>query len=469
MIFQETEKTELKRELNDSVIKEIVAFLNSFDGIVYIGVNDDGTICGVKNLDETQKKIADIVTSQILPNPQNLIEIGTKYVDNINVVEIKVRKGNSLYYIKKYGRSATGCFVRIGTTCRSMTEDEIEKRYIATITIPRKTMKEEVSPSQDLSFMQFKSLLTFKNVHFNISTFEQNYNLRTINGKYNYIAFLASDQNDTSIKVVRFKGKTKAEFLSRKEFDGCIFKQMEDALEYSLNVLNIIQTNIVGKERVDTPYFDAEAFREAWFNAVCHNLWVEKTPPAIYGFDDRIEIISYGLLKEGMTKEEFFRGISNPVNDEFAKIFIQLHYMEQSGKGVPTIISKYDTSVYHFGSSFIQCVLPYNILSKTNQNILLGKNMIDAEKDTEKDTENIISQKKENANLNEDENISIKTSTLQKQIIELMKQEPKITIKDIAKKLKRDEATVVRNISKLKEKGLLERCGSDKTGNWKVK
>lgn len=82
-----------------------------------------------------------------------------------------------------------------------------------------------------------------------------------------------------------------------------------------------------------------------------------------------------------MTKEEFFRGISNSVNDEFAKIFIQLHYMWQSGKGVPTIISKYGTSVYHFGSSFIQCILPYNILSKTNQNILLGKNMIDTKKE----------------------------------------------------------------------------------------
>ena len=84
---------------------------------------------------------------------------------------------------------------------------------------------------------------------------------------------------------------------NEKDKNGCIFKQMEDALEYSLNVLNIIQTNIVGKERVDTPYFNAEAFREVLFNAVCHNLWVEKVPPAIYGFDDRVEIISYGLLK----------------------------------------------------------------------------------------------------------------------------------------------------------------------------
>ena len=62
MIFQETERTELKRVLNDTIQKEIVAFLNSFDGTIYIGVNDDGSILGVENLDETQKKIADIVT-----------------------------------------------------------------------------------------------------------------------------------------------------------------------------------------------------------------------------------------------------------------------------------------------------------------------------------------------------------------------------------------------------------------------
>lgn len=75
---------------------------------------------------------------------------------------------------------------------------------------------------------------------------------------------------------------------------------------------------------------------------------------------------------------------------EFVEIFIQLHYMEQPGKGALTIILKYDTSIYSFGSSFIQCVLPYNVLSKTNQNIFiisLGKNVIDTENDIEKNKE----------------------------------------------------------------------------------
>ena len=92
MIFQETEKVELKRILNDTLPKEIVAFLNSFDGTIYIGVEDDGTVIGVNNLDETQKRIADIITTQILPNPQSLIELGTKFIDGKNAIEIKVQK-----------------------------------------------------------------------------------------------------------------------------------------------------------------------------------------------------------------------------------------------------------------------------------------------------------------------------------------------------------------------------------------
>ena len=444
MIFQETETSELKRVLNDTLPKEIDAFLNSFDGNIYIGVEDDGTVIGVENLDDVQKRIADIITTQILPNPQEYVTLGTQYVDGKNVVVISVRKGKSLYYIKKYGRSAAGCFIRVGTSCRSMTEEQIEQRYIETLSIPRKTMKEELSPRQDLTFNQFQALLTFKNVHYNKETFEQNYNLRNNDDKFNYIAFLVSDQNDTSIKVVRFNGITKAEFLSRKEFDnGCIFKQMEDALEYSLNVLNIIQTNIVGKERVDTPYFNAEAFREAWFNAVCHNLWVEKVPPAIYGFDDRVEIISYGLLKGGMTKEEFFMGISNPVNEEFAKIFMQLHYMEQSGKGVPTVVAKYGKEVYHFGTSFIQCILPYNIIDKQKQERLLGK-------------------------VNSTINSTIKYSETEVKIMELISKRSDITIAEMAKILGKDLSTVKKAVRSLKERGLLKRIGANKNGYWGI-
>ena len=123
--FTETEKTELKKKITDSLPKEVVAFLNTDGGTIYIGVNDDGSVCGVSNLDESLKKIADILESQILPDSRSFVELGTKFIEQKHVVEIKVQKGDSLYYIKKYGRSSQGCFIRVGSTSRSMTEEQI--------------------------------------------------------------------------------------------------------------------------------------------------------------------------------------------------------------------------------------------------------------------------------------------------------------------------------------------------------
>ena len=125
MTFTETEKTELKQKLTDSIPKEIVAFLNTDGGTIYIGVNDDDSVCGIEKLDESLKKIADIIENQILPESSSFVELGTKYIENKHIIAIKIRKGESLYYIKKYGRSSQGCYVRVGSTCRSMTEEQI--------------------------------------------------------------------------------------------------------------------------------------------------------------------------------------------------------------------------------------------------------------------------------------------------------------------------------------------------------
>ncbi len=126
MSYIETEKVELKRTLNDTFEKEVVAFLNSHDGTIYIGVEDNGTIVGVNNTDKLLKEISDVITDKILPDCKNFVHPSAIYEDGKMIIKVEVSKGNSLYYIKKYGRSALGCYVRIGTTCKSMSEDEIE-------------------------------------------------------------------------------------------------------------------------------------------------------------------------------------------------------------------------------------------------------------------------------------------------------------------------------------------------------
>lgn len=136
MNFSGTHDIELKSTLNESVEKGIVAFLNTNRGTIYIGIENNGNIVGIRSdkLDETMRKISDIITDKILPNPQEFITTSAIMVNDKWIIRIEILKGKSLYYIKKYGRSATGCYIRIGTTVKSMTEKQIENYYNKYIT-----------------------------------------------------------------------------------------------------------------------------------------------------------------------------------------------------------------------------------------------------------------------------------------------------------------------------------------------
>ena len=57
-MLQESNRIELKAELNDKFEKEIVAFLNNREGgILYIGVDDNGNPVGNSDIDSMQLKI----------------------------------------------------------------------------------------------------------------------------------------------------------------------------------------------------------------------------------------------------------------------------------------------------------------------------------------------------------------------------------------------------------------------------
>ena len=71
--YVESEKVELKAKYTDTICKEIVSFLNADGGQVIIGVDDNGNVIGVDKIDDTLKKISDVITMQIEPNPQEEI------------------------------------------------------------------------------------------------------------------------------------------------------------------------------------------------------------------------------------------------------------------------------------------------------------------------------------------------------------------------------------------------------------
>ena len=59
-------------------------------------------------------------------------------------------------------------------------------------------------------------------------------------------------------------------------------------------------------------------------------------------------------------------------------------------------------------------------------------------------------------------------SVLQKQIIAFMQQNHRISVAEIAKQSNKPRRTIENNVKKLKEKGIISRVGSDKTGSWEI-
>lgn len=442
MKFEETHNVELKSVLNDSVEKEIVAFLNTNNGTIYIGVLNNGDIIGIKSdkLDEIMKKISDIITDKILPNPQEFVTSSAIMVDDKWIIKIEVKKGNALYYIKKYGRSASGCYMRIGTTAKSMTENQIENYFHKYMTRNTKIIDLE-SREQNLKFQYLKMLYTEKGLYINDDTFENNLKLFTDSNKYNLQANLLADENDTSIKVVVFDGPTKASNIRYRNEYGykCLIVAMKQAFDYCADVINSTKTIFKNGIREDIRLFDVDAFRESWYNACLHNNWIDGTPPAIYIFDDHLEIISTGGIPDGLTKQDFFSGISRPVNEVLARIFIQLGLIEQTGHGVLLIVEKYGKEVFEFLDNFIRVKIPFSF------------NAFE-----EKVTDKVA------------DKVTDKLTTMQVKILDLININPKITISQLMIELSLSDSGVRKNISKLKELGIIKREGSNKTGYWKI-
>lgn len=161
--YIENHQVELKRCLTNNLDKEIIAFLNSIDGVIYVGVNDDGTIVGINDIDkdDANLKLGNILSDSIYPNPRSCIRF--EYNCD-NVLEIKIKKGNQRpYYLKEKGPKPSGTYVRIGSSKRQVTEEEILSMIMET----RKfSFEKEESEEQNLHFDYAKIVSKSKHIDF---------------------------------------------------------------------------------------------------------------------------------------------------------------------------------------------------------------------------------------------------------------------------------------------------------------
>jgi predicted HTH transcriptional regulator len=105
-----------------------------------------------------------------------------------------------------------------------------------------------------------------------------------------------------------------------------------------------------------------------------------KMMPAVYFFEDGLEIISIGDLPEHYSLQGFYLGRSLPVNLELQQIMKQPDFIEQTGHRVPLVVSKYGRHVFDITENFITVTLPLNVSSKPNASETEHKQLTNTQK-----------------------------------------------------------------------------------------
>ncbi len=441
----ETNRIENKEQLNEDFEQEVIAFLNYKEGgIIYIGINKTGQVVGVQDADLTQLQIKDRIKNNIQPSTLGLFDVIVETIDNKEVIKVIISSGTEKpYYLRKKGRTPEGCYIRVGSSKERMTERMIDDMYSRRI---KNTLKEIDSPRQELTFNQLKIYYEEHGLKLN-DNFLQNLDLLTSEGKYNYNAFLLADENNVSIKLVKYLGTNKMDLVENQEYGyRCLITATQKILD-RLDTENTVYAKIEYKGRKEVEKIDSKALKEAVINAIVHNDYSYGNSPIVELYSDRIEITSAGGLPQELSQEEFLEGVTAPRNKELIRVFKDVDLIENIGSGVLRILDAYDKSCFKFMEHFLRVSFKYK------------------ENPFEYDSKNKVST---DDTINDTLNGTIKLTKNEQQILNLIINNNQITREEIVNETNLSDRTISRAIKHLQEENIILREGSKKTGYWKI-
>ena len=440
MNLHETETVELKKstsELKEAVIS-LVAMLNKRQRAeVWFGIKNDGVVVGQQVSEKTIRDISKTIADTIEPKIYPTIEQVT--IDGKRCVHVRVEGKEHPYYA--YGRA----YIRVGDEDRQLSARELENLILSKnrdrlrwdTEVCDKATFDDIGPGKLKSFLKLCGL-KFDTIPNSLEKLNLIKNGKLLNAAV--ICFARKPEKffpNARLRCAVFGTTDTTVTLDMKDFHGDVFALINKAEEYILEHINI-GMRLEGLLRVDVPEIDREAFREAIINAFCHRDYREYDSVNIAIFKDRVEIRSPGLLYGGLTITDIRRQmLSERRNEIMAELFHRAHFIEKWGRGIKMILEREpQTEFEELGTHFIATFKRKNVELPAEG--FLGT----------------ITQKS-----------SQKSS---QKILELIAENPHITIKDLAGTLHITDRAVKKNIDGLKKGGLLKRVGPDKGGYWEV-
>ncbi|MFG6331847.1 MAG: putative DNA binding domain-containing protein [Lachnospiraceae bacterium] len=355
--FGEGKNIEFKREIpqkHDKFLKDIIAFSNCTGGKVILGIEDrTNKVYGIgeanpfRLADDISNMISDACTPQINP------DITIQTLDGKTVLVIDIAPGKFRpYYLKSAGKEESA-YIRINGTSRAadmrmLQELELEGQRIYYDTMQEigmeyseETAKKLCESMKEVALSSCKTEEEKAGVPDMTIAKLEDMGLLCRMGR-DYVpthAFNLMTENrmkHAKIQCALFKGTSRDEFIDRKEFRGPIYEQIEEAYQFVLRHINM-SAQINGIVRRDVYELPVRAVREAIINAVTHRSYMDDSCVQVSVYDDRMEVLSPGMLYGGLDLEAALEGKSKCRNAAVSEAFHYMKLIEAWGTGLGRI------------------------------------------------------------------------------------------------------------------------------------
>ncbi|MBQ9725646.1 MAG: putative DNA binding domain-containing protein, partial [Neisseriaceae bacterium] len=328
----EDQNTEYKESWKDEYLQWICGFANAQGGRIYIGVKDNGNVCGVQNskklLEDIPNKINNLLG--IVCNVNLLQKSGKEYI----CIEVPAYQAPISYKGVYHYRSGstkqilTGAalqdflFKKIGRDWDTSTDTNADINCIDRSAIDYFLRKAIRNGRLSTEFEQSDT-----------QTVLENLDLINEDGKLKNAAILCFGKKPSryfvgaEFKIGRF-GRRQSDLMFQDVVDGNLIQMADKVIDILKSKYLINPIRYEGLLRIEELELPESALREAIFNAIIHR---DYTGAAIQMrvWDDRIELWNDGELPFGQSIEHLKQShASKPRNRLLANIFYKAGFIE---------------------------------------------------------------------------------------------------------------------------------------------
>jgi len=335
----ESQNIEYKESWRDEYLKWICGFANAQGGKIYIGIDDNGHVCGLNN----SKKLLEDIPNKVRNTLGIVVDVNLFSASEGDYIEIVVEP--QPYPISYYGEY----HYRSGSTKQQLTGQQLNQFLLKKTGTTWDSVPLSVNPA-DLRFDSFdifreravkSSRMSSENVNIDNGQLLDSLNLLEGSNlkRAGVLLFHHNPEKwipGSYIKIGYFSSDT--EIVYQDEIHGSLLSQAEKTVDLLYTKYLKGTISYEGISRIETYPYPREAIREAVLNAIAHKNYAALIPIQIQIFADKMIISNDCVLPEDWTMEDFLgKHRSRPYNPLIANAFYRAGYIESWGRGIMKI------------------------------------------------------------------------------------------------------------------------------------